>query len=84
MLCGKRTLFTFRIIVGIVKLFGKGKAYVYFVMKSIFILNLIFFYFQCLLSQNTVNGNFQYLFSQITIPMVFLSFNSTNGFKITA
>ena len=38
------------------------------------------FYFQCLLSQNTVNVN---LLSQITVPIVFSSFNSINGFIIT-
>ena len=41
------------------------------------------FYFQCLLSQNTVNVIFQCLLSQIPFPIVFSSFNSVNGFKIT-
>ena len=41
------------------------------------------FYFQCLLSQNTVNVNFHCLLSQITVPIVFSSFNSINGFIIT-
>ena len=60
----------------------------YFVMKFKFIFLIHFFlfnifYFQCLLSQNTVNVNFQCLLSQITVPMVFSSFNSINDFKIT-
>ena len=41
------------------------------------------FYFQCLISQNTGNVNIQCLLSQITVPMVFSSFNSINGFIIT-
>ena len=60
----------------------------YFALKFKFILSIQFFlynsfYFQCLLSQNTVNVNFHCLPSQITVPMVFSSFNSINGFKIT-
>ena len=45
----------------------------YFVLKFKLIFNS--FYFQYLLSQNTVNVNFQCLLSQITVPMVFSSFN---------
>ena len=46
------------------------------------------FHFQCLLSQNIVNVNFQFtlfssLLSEITVTMVFFSFNLINGFKIT-
>ena len=52
----------------------------YFVLKFklIFLIHFflfISFYFQHLLSQNTVNVNFQCLLSQITVPMVFSSFN---------
>ena len=58
-----------------------------FALKFRFILSMQFFlcnsfYFQCLLSQNTVNVNFHCLLSQITTPMVFSSFNSINDFKI--
>ena len=42
-----------------------------------------YFYFQCLLSQNTVNVNFHCVLSQITVPIVFSSFDSINGFIIT-
>ena len=50
----------------------------YFAMKFKFFLSLQFFlynsfYFKCLLSQNTVNVNFQYFLSHITVPMVFSS-----------
>ena len=57
-----------------------------FAMKFKFIFSIFFFnsfYFQYLLSQNTVNVNFQCLVSQITVLMLFSSFNSINGFKIT-
>ena len=60
----------------------------YFALKFKFIFSIQFFlynsfYFQCLLSQNTVNVNFQCLLSQITVPMVFSSFNLVHGFKTT-
>ena len=60
----------------------------YFALKFKFIFSIQFilcdnFYFQCLLSQNTVNVNFHCLPFQITVPMVFSSFNSINGFEIT-
>ena len=59
----------------------------YFALKFKIIFSIQFFlynsfYFQCLLSQNTVNVNFHCLLSQITAPVVFSSFNSINDFKI--
>ena len=69
-------------------IFGIAPLISYFALKFKFILSIQdflcnSFYFQCLLSQNTVNVNFHCLPSQNTVPMVFSSFNSINGFKIT-
>ena len=67
---------------------GVAPLILYFALKLKLIFSIQFFlcnsfYFQYLLSQNTVNVNFHCLPSQITVPMVFSSFNSNNGFKIT-
>ena len=64
---------------------GVASLISYIDMNSKIILSIQFFlynrfYFQCLLSQNTVNVNFQCLLSQITVPIVFSSFNSINDF----
>ena len=74
-----RNLFLFLIFTGVAPLIWC------FAMNFKFIFSIQFFlcnrfYFQYLLSQNTVNVNFQYLFSQITNPMVFCSFKSINDF----